>query len=182
MSLKRGRFLYLVIVMSVLALAVAVGGCRKGPAEKPPVVAPEPAPVVKTFEPEVKPAPMPEPELMPEMAPVMKAVELGDVFFAFDKFNLTQESRNTLAENAEILLDNPDRMILIEGHCDERGTREYNLALGERRANSAEKYLVSLGVPASSIQTKTFGEDRPFAKGHNEAAWAKNRRAHFVVK
>ena len=106
MNLKRGRFLFLVIVMSILALAVAVGGCRKAPAEQPPVVAPEPAPVVKTFEPELKPAPMPEPELMPEMAPVMKAVELGDVFFAFDKFNLTQESRNILAENAEVLLDN----------------------------------------------------------------------------
>lgn len=185
MSLKKGRFLFLVVTMCVLALAVAVGGCRKAPAEQPPVVepapAPEPEPVVQAYEPPPEPAPMPEPAPAPPPPPVKK-VELGDVFFAFDKFDLTEESRTTLADNADILMDNPDARILIEGHCDERGTREYNLGLGERRANSAQKYLVSLGISPSRIETISYGEDRPFEMGHNEAAWSKNRRAHFVVR
>ncbi len=110
------------------------------------------------------------------------AVELGDVFFAFDKFDLTAESRAILAKNAEVLLADSDIMITIEGHCDERGTEEYNLGLGERRASSARNYLVSLGVSASRIKTISYGEERPFKWGSNEAAWSQNRRAHFVVR
>jgi peptidoglycan-associated lipoprotein len=75
-----------------------------------------------------------------------------------------------------------DKMITIEGHCDERGTKAYNLALGEKRANAAKDYLVAMGVNASRISTVSYGKERPFDSGHSEAAWAKNRRAHFVVK
>jgi peptidoglycan-associated lipoprotein len=113
---------------------------------------------------------------------MMKKVELQDVFFAFDVYELSPEARDILAKDADILKDNPGTTITIEGHCDERGTREYNLGLGERRANSAKNYLVSLGISSSRIRTITYGEDRPFDEGHNERAWAKNRRAHFVVR
>ncbi len=182
MILKRGRFLFPVVLMCILALAVAVGGCRKAPAEQPPVVEPAPAPepVVKTYAPPIAPEPAPEPA--PPPAPMMKKVELQDVFFAFDVYELSPEARDILAKDADILKDNPGTTITIEGHCDERGTREYNLGLGERRANSAKNYLVSLGISSSRIRTITYGEDRPFDEGHNERAWAKNRRAHFVVR
>ena len=83
---------------------------------------------------------------------------------------------------AEFLKNNPGAAVLIEGHCDERGTPEYNMALGERRAASAKSYLVSLGVKGGGLSTVSFGEEKPVDPGHNEEAWAKNRRAHFVVK
>jgi peptidoglycan-associated lipoprotein len=86
-----------------------------------------------------------------------------------------------LAEKASWLLDNPDAAIRIEGHCDERGTNEYNIALGERRANSARKYLINAGVEAHRIFTISYGEEKPLDPGHNETAWAKNRRDHFLI-
>ena len=106
---------------------------------------------------------------------------LRDLFFDTDRYDLKLEARDTLAANAVWLQDYPSVRILVEGHCDERNTREYNLALGERRANAARNYLVNLGVPPSRIQTITYGEERPFALGHSEAAWLLNRRAHFVI-
>lgn len=110
-------------------------------------------------------------------------VNVGDrVFFAFDKYNLTPEARYTLQQQAAWLAEHPSVNILIEGHCDERGTREYNLALGERRANAAEDYLVTLGVAANRITTISYGKERPVDPASNETAWAKNRRAVAVVK
>jgi peptidoglycan-associated lipoprotein len=102
-----------------------------------------------------------------------------DVFFEFDSSTLTPETMDILAQNARILRE-ADVPILIEGHCDERGTVEYNLALGERRANSVRDYLISLGVPTYRLETVSYGESRPFATGHNERAWALNRRGHFT--
>jgi peptidoglycan-associated lipoprotein len=107
---------------------------------------------------------------------------LGDVFFDFDKSELRMDAVEQLKINANWLQANTSRMVVIEGHCDERGTNEYNLALGERRANRAKEYIVNLGVNPSSLKTVSFGEERPFAVGHTEEAWAQNRRDHFVAE
>ncbi len=104
---------------------------------------------------------------------------IEDVYFEYDKHTLTPAGRDVLAKNADYLMKNPDVKILIEGHCDERGTREYNLALGDRRASAARDFLVSYGVHPSRVETISYGKERPFDGGHDEAAWAKNRRAHF---
>lgn len=107
---------------------------------------------------------------------------LRPVFFAFDRYDLTQESRDTLTANARLLRDNPKFDIWLEGHCDERGTNEYNLALGDRRARAAREFLVAAGVSSSRMTVISYGEEKPFASGHDEASWAQNRRAHFKVK
>jgi len=106
---------------------------------------------------------------------------LRDIHFDFDRYNIRPEEAEVLKENSALLKKYPGMKFQIEGHCDERGTAEYNLALGERRANSVKKYLVSIGISPSRISTISYGEERPFDPGHNEEAWAKNRRAHFVV-
>ncbi len=107
------------------------------------------------------------------------AVELATVYFDFDKYDLKSDARDALAANAEWLKSNPGIQIQIEGNCDERGTEEYNLALGERRANAVKSYLVSLGVDEARLFTISYGEERPADPGHNKEAWAKNRRADF---
>ncbi len=106
---------------------------------------------------------------------------LKDIHFDFDRYNIRPGDAEILKENADILKKFPNLKIQIEGHCDERGTNEYNLALGERRANSAKNYLISLGISPDRISTISYGEERPLDPGHNEEAWAKNRRAHFVI-
>jgi peptidoglycan-associated lipoprotein len=103
------------------------------------------------------------------------------VFFAFDSSELDSAGQQALNANAEILKKYSTWVITIEGHADERGTAEYNLALGERRAAAARTYLVSLGVPGDRLRTVSYGKEFPFDPGHDEAAWAKNRRAQFVV-
>ena len=112
---------------------------------------------------------------------VLESSMLKDIYFAFDRYDLSPEAREILAQNAEFMLGFPEAKIQIEGHCDERGTNEYNLALGERRALSAKRYLSSLGVPASRLSTISYGEELPVDPRHNEAAWTKNRRGHFVI-
>ncbi|MCF8382144.1 MAG: peptidoglycan-associated lipoprotein Pal [Chlorobium sp.] len=107
---------------------------------------------------------------------------IGDVFFDYDSSILAAEAQQRLTENASWMKSNSARQVIIEGHCDDRGTSEYNIALGERRAISAKEFMVRLGVAASRLETITYGEERPFDKGQNEEAWAKNRRAHFIVK
>jgi peptidoglycan-associated lipoprotein len=107
---------------------------------------------------------------------------VGDrVFFDYDKFDIKPEARQTLERQADWLKRYPNVTVTVEGHCDERGTREYNLALGERRANAAKNALVALGVPANRVTTISYGKERPAVVGSNEAAWAQNRRAVTVV-
>ncbi len=109
-------------------------------------------------------------------------LNVGDrVFFDFDKFDLKPAARTTLDRQAAWLKQYGARTLTIEGHADERGTREYNLALGERRANSAKNYLVSQGVAAARVKVISYGKERPVALGHNEAAWSQNRRSVSVV-
>jgi peptidoglycan-associated lipoprotein len=106
---------------------------------------------------------------------------LKNIHFDFDKYDIRPRDAEILKQNAALLMKNPSVKIQIEGHCDERGTIEYNLALGERRANAAKKYLGSLGLPSDQMSTISYGKERPEDPGHNEEAWAKNRRDHFVV-
>jgi peptidoglycan-associated lipoprotein len=106
---------------------------------------------------------------------------LKDVHFDFDKYEVRQGDEEILKENVAWLKKNPKTKIQAEGHCDERGTIEYNLALGERRANYAKQYLVSLGIASDRVSTISYGKERPLDTGHSEEAWAKNRRVHFVV-
>lgn len=124
--------------------------------------------------PGVKPKVLPAGELL--------KIVLDDVHFEFDKSTLTPLAMSILNENAKMLKENPGIKVVIEGHCDERGSREYNLALGERRAVSVKKYLSGLGVEDKRMKTMSYGEERPVDPGHNESAWSLNRRAQFVIE
>jgi len=168
--LRKQLFVFILIGVFVLAL----GACAKKQTAKV-----EPPPAAEVTEEPAAP-PVEEIEETRQEEPTIKMPVLNDVFFEYDKSRLTDEAKQTLAENAKQLTNGA--AITIEGHCDERGTNAYNLALGERRAKSAKDYLASLGVDAARISTISFGEERPFDTGHDEGAWAKNRRAHFVVK
>ena len=158
-----------------VATLIAAGGCSKKPAPAPPVTAPTTKPAA------TPPVTTPTPTVTtPETPPAR--IELQDAFFDFDKSELKPEARLALTQDAEFLMANSSRKVLIEGHCDERGTNEYNLALGDRRARSAMDFLVKYGVAASRIETISYGEERPFALGHDESAWWQNRVAHFTER
>jgi peptidoglycan-associated lipoprotein len=107
---------------------------------------------------------------------------LHDVYFDFDRYSIRRDSQATLDVNAGLLRTESDTSVVVEGHCDERGTLAYNLVLGEKRAKAVKRYLEDLGIPGSRIQTTSYGEVRPFCKEHNDGCWTKNRRAHFVVR
>ena len=109
------------------------------------------------------------------------AVDLTDIHFDFDRYSISPEDRQILSSHAGYLLKNKNVKIVIEGNCDERGTTEYNLALGDKRAREAKKFLVNSGVDQKRIKTISYGKERPLDPDHNEEAWAKNRRDHFVV-
>src|SRR5215813_7494094 len=126
--------------------------------------------------------PAPSTTARPAVQDFAAVAELADVFFDFDKYDIRPSDARTLDSNANWLKSNPNHLVLIEGHCDERGTNEYNLALGERRAKSTMNYLVSQGVQANRITIISYGEERPQCTEHTESCWAKNRRAHFLVK
>jgi len=181
-----------VVFTVVLALAL-VGACAK---RQPPVAKPIPPPGSTGSESGRPPAP-PEPISEPRPVPPESMAEdpissrdIGDinknspfqpVFFALDSSDVEGAAQQALNANAEILKKYPTWVITVEGHADERGTAEYNLALGERRAMAARTYLVSLGVSGDRLRTVSYGKEFPFDPGHDEAAWAKNRRAQFVL-
>jgi peptidoglycan-associated lipoprotein len=118
----------------------------------------------------------------PDVQEFLSVADLHDVHFDFDKYDIKPEGARLLDANAEWLKANPTHELLIEGHCDERGTNEYNLALGERRAKSAMNYLISQGVQSSRMTIISYGEERPVCIDKSEPCWAQNRRAHFLVK
>jgi len=177
-------------VLLVLALSVvACSGGSKATAP-PPEPAPEPTPVVdETIIEEEVSEPVTESlstedvssEIPDDLMVLNQRGYLEDTFFDTDRFDLTPEARGVLAKNANWLLQYPTVLVLVEGHCDERNTREYNLALGERRANAVRDYLKSLGVSGDRVRTISYGEEKPFALGQSEEAWRLNRRAHFVI-
>ena len=119
---------------------------------------------------------------MAEMAEMTQAAFVNeDIHFAFDSFLIDPEAERIVGEKAAWLRDNGGASIQIEGHCDERGTSDYNLALGERRANAVQQYLTVLGIAPDRLSTISYGEEQPLDPGHEEAAWSRNRRAHFVI-
>jgi peptidoglycan-associated lipoprotein len=168
----------LVLLCLPLFAVLVLSGCSKHKEVAEP--APPAAPVTENPTP---PPPAPAPaEPTPEQPNKTVQDQLADVFFDYDSAELSSSSQSTLDANGKVLNDNASTSLTIEGHCDERGTVEYNLALGDRRAQSAKDYLVRFGVPGTRLSTISYGEERPFAEGHDEAAWAQNRRAHFVVR
>lgn len=158
------------IATSILALAA----CAKKP---PPELPPAPA---QAEQPAYQP-PAPSGPVKGSQEDFIASVTSDRVLFDTDKYDIDSQDQQTLQSQAQWLMANPNVRVTIEGHCDERGTREYNLALGERRANAAKNYLVSLGVPESRISTISYGKERPQAMGSDESAWAQNRRAVTVT-
>jgi peptidoglycan-associated lipoprotein len=189
---RRTSSVFAVLVMLVL---VAASACHKN---KPPVArptSPPPGGATTGARPPTPPEPVNEPTPVPPEPGVSSADTMSDrslddinkqsplqpVFYDLDSAEISAEGQKTLAANAEVLKKYPSWVVSIEGHCDERGTAEYNLALGERRALAARTYLVSLGVAPERVRTVSYGKEFPFDPNHSEDAWAKNRRAHFVV-
>ena len=181
-----------VLVMCVAAL-VAVGCAKKQTVKSdgtqaPPAAAAAPAPAVGTPAKEAPRAPVAAaPATPPPEAPGVAVTEeklsrFDDVRFDFDKSEVKEDGRKTCQVVGDYMKKNPKAKLQIEGNCDERGTAEYNMALGERRATAVMTYLVSLGVSKAALSTISYGKEKPLDPGHDEAAWAKNRRAHFVLK
>ncbi len=178
----------ILVLLLAVGLMFGVTGCKSKPVDTSPP-APEPRAVEPDPEPEViEIEPVPEPEVVIEefIPPTIQALNaaghLRTVYFDFDKYELSESTRATLRQNADWLRANPGNSIVIEGHCDERGSIEYNLALGERRANATREFLASLGAGDTGIRIVTFGEERPAMQGNGESAWAKNRRAEFMFE
>jgi peptidoglycan-associated lipoprotein len=132
----------------------------------------------------IEPAKPVQPAIVPEEKKEVPKVELTlrSVHFNFDKYDLRSDAREILADHARVLQQNPEVKLIIEGHCDERGTIEYNLALGDRRANAVRNYLINYGISPDRLATISYGKERPVDRQSNEEAWAKNRRAEFVIK
>ena len=183
----------LAAVAVVLTLALAVSCAKKKPPVARPTTPPPGSATADSNRPPAPPTPVAEPTPVPpepvaedafasrDIDQINKNSPFQPVFFRFDSSELDNAGQQALNTNAEILKRYSTWVITIEGHADERGTAEYNLALGERRAVTARTYLVSLGVPADRLRTVSYGKEFPFDPGHDEAAWAKNRRAQFVV-
>jgi len=174
---------------ALLALAVLIPACSK---DEPPAPAPQPVPTPA-------PTPAPRPEVTPPEAGEWEVADAGEaesflsaeqinarrllrvIHFDYDSAEIRGDQRATLQANADWLREHPNVRILIEGHCDERGTREYNLALGDQRAQAATAYLTSLGIGAHRIETISYGEENPVAMGEGEQFWSQNRRGEFVA-
>lgn len=159
-----------VLLLMGLAVAVLVAGCCQMETVQPVVEQPPPPP------PEPPPPPPPPPQ-----PPEVKEIRLEPIHFDYNKFDLRPGDVEIMKRNLATLQENPGTVVKVEGHCDERGTVEYNLALGEKRAKAAMDYLVKMGVDASRLSIVSYGKERPVDPGHDEAAWAKNRRAEFVI-
>ena len=175
------RSLVLMSLVLVLGLALVVGGCSKKPdVETNPEDTLDTEEIADQVPPPVVPEDVTAPEVEGPDYSAMDPSEYGvtDVFFAFDKYDLDNKAMALLAGNARAM-KNAGVAVLISGHCDERGTIEYNLALGEKRAIVVRDYLISLGVPAGNLRYTSYGESKPFDLGHDEAGWGMNRRAHF---
>lgn len=168
---------YVLVVLLGVFIVAFFWGCKSGTKIKPAVEQPAPKEEVKKEEP--APAPVKQEEVKKEEKPV--EIKLDPTYFDFDKYFLRSDAKDALNRNAQSLKDNAQVKIRIEGNCDERGTVEYNLALGEKRAKAAMDYLVNLGIDQSRMTIISYGKERPLYPGHNEEAWSKNRRDDFVI-
>jgi peptidoglycan-associated lipoprotein len=191
--MHRGRVAAPVVILTI---AFTFGACAKS---KPPVAKPVTpssgggAPSGTTGGAPKPPEPVAEPVGVPPEPPGIDPLKVSDidkinqnspfqpVFFAYDSSEIESEGQQVLTANAAILKKYPEWVITIEGHSDERGTAEYNLALGNRRASAAKAYLISLGIPADRLRTVSYGKEFPFDPTHTESGWSLNRRAHFVL-
>lgn len=184
----------LTAVIPILSLTLLLAGCPKRPqmtqASAPPPVPPPAAapPAPAPPPPAPAPAPTPPPVAAPTPPPPAPPKEyrandaLKQIFFAFDKSDIRPADTKVLDASVAYLKANPEQLVLIEGHADERGTNEYNLALGERRAKSAMNYMISNGIEAGRITTISYGEERPVCTEHNEGCWSRNRNCTFLTK
>jgi peptidoglycan-associated lipoprotein len=186
----------LVLALGLAAAIVTAAACHK---KVPPPAAAAPAPPAPppATRPATPPPPAPPPAPPPVPAPAALTEEeifnrksldqlnaekpLGDVFFELDKSDLSAEGRSTLQRDADWMKKWTRTVVTLEGHCDSRGSSEYNLALGDRRANAAKEYLVSLGIPGSRLTVVSKGKEQPFCNEENESCWQQNRRGHFVI-
>jgi peptidoglycan-associated lipoprotein len=190
----RGMITRASVVLVLLSLTAAAAGCARRqpplaqpapPAASPPAAAPASPPPPPTTE--ALPVP-PEPLAIPEDGISARSIEdlnrdspFKPAYFPLDSAELDDAGRAVVTANAGLMRKYPTWMITVEGHCDERGTAEYNLALGERRAVAVKTYLLSLGIPGDRVRIVSYGKEFPFDPGHDERAWASNRRAHFVI-
>jgi len=171
------------VVAGSAALAMFLSGCPKKPqtAVQSASEQTRPAPGVPSVEEVTPPVTAEERPVAPPPA-ASSAAGLADVYFEFDKADITSAARTALEQNARWILGRGGVQLRIEGHGDERGTNEYNLALGERRAGAVKRVLVALGVPAANLSTITYGEEQPVCREHDESCWGKNRRAHLALR
>ena len=200
---------HVLLAVAVLIGSLALYGCPKrpevmqaAPAPAGPAAATVPGPAAAPAQPSpqtaetpvTRPAPPAETPVRPSqaapstMAPAAAQPgapgpsPLKDVFFDFDKANIRDDQKAALNDNVGWLKGNTGAKVLLEGHCDERGTAEYNLGLGERRAKAVKDYLIAAGIAADRVSTISYGKERPFVLGHDESAWKWNRRGHFVIQ
>ncbi len=184
------------LLVGVAVVSLSAWSCSRNPAPVEPEV-PDPPPgaeqvaLVTPPPPQMQqsatsspspPPPLPEEEIAARpLEEINREAPLQPVFFGYDSSELNAVARSVIETNADVLVQNPTWTVAVEGHCDSRGTPEYNLALGERRAYAVRDYLVGLGIAPTRVQTISYGEEFPFVPGDSEEAWASNRRAHFVV-
>ena len=160
------------------ALVFSIGCHKKAPQPEPqPTAAPE---TIETTPPEDT-TQTPDQIWKLKMEKAREVLSASDIYFDYDKSDLRTDSMMDLNSKAQYMIENSDIKVTIEGHCDERGSNEYNLGLGERRASSVKKFLISKGVSDASIDTITYGEEKPVCFEHEESCWSKNRRAHFAI-
>lgn len=177
---------FLMVLVLALSISILFSSCTKQEVavEDPTLTSQEEQERLKRLEAERAAQAKAEAEAEAKRIAALKTLENFkniDIYFEFDKSSLTEEARLILKAKALFLSENSDKDITIEGHCDERGTSEYNLALGDRRAKSVKSYLQGLGISGQRMVTTSYGEEMPIDTGHNETAWAKNRRAHFEI-
>jgi peptidoglycan-associated lipoprotein len=193
---------HVLLAIPVVALSLFLAGCPKRPATSVASAPPPPTPTTSATSPGATGAQPPasslttpgagtttpggataaRPGTPPKPSEFAESSALRDIFFEFDRYDIRPDDARTLDANAGWLKSNASTLVLIEGHCDERGTNEYNLALGERRAKATMNYLVSQGIQANRITIISYGEERPQCTEKSDACWAKNRRSHFLVK
>jgi peptidoglycan-associated lipoprotein len=187
--MRKNHWIVLALVFVLPAMLFTVS-CAKKEVMAEPEMAPEEQPMEDTSQAEAEAAEkarleaerLQAEEAERAMMAARQAFTSEDIYFEFDSSALLPMAQETLSQKADYMMNNTGQNAIIEGHCDERGTAAYNLALGERRADAAKAFLVNLGVDAAQISTISYGEERPVDMGHNEEAWAKNRRAHFEVQ
>ena len=187
--MKRQKIFMTLFLVAIICAFVLPAGCAKKAVMKEEATVEKEAAVEKQASAqaaEAAPAKSLEEQKVEEAAMAAaladkEASQFADIQFAFDRFDLRPDAREVLGMHAKWLTAHPEFIVRIEGNCDERGTVEYNMALGQRRAASAMKYLVDLGVGKNRIKTVSYGKERPLDPGNNEEAWAKNRRDHFSI-